>query len=181
MGPLTLTARQLECLASPVRNEVFTQLRTLGQASVGDIARATGRKPEAVHYHVRELVRVKLAREAFRRQNAKKPESVYEPVGKRLRLPKADESPEIARLIRRSVAAGFRQSVRGYMDAADRAENDPDALKHLHVIKLVAKLRPQDAKEFLARIESAARFADEHRNEKGVKLVWSSLVFPAKK
>jgi hypothetical protein len=181
MGPSTLTAKQLACLASPVRNEVFLQLRTLGQASVGDIARATGRKPEAVHYHVKALVQVSLAREAFRRQSAKKPEAVYEPVGKKLRLPKPTDSPEIAGLIRKTVVAGFRQSIRGYTEAARRAESDPDTLRYMHVIKLLARLSATDAKEFMKRIEDAVQFADDHRREDGLKIVWSSVVYPSKK
>src|SRR4051812_28092657 len=115
MSTIILNADQLACLASPVRNEVFMQLRTIGKASVGDIAKVLGKSPEAVHYHVKALVAAGLAREAFRRPGVKKPEFVYEPVGKRLKLPNPSEGPEVAKLIRKSVAAGFRQTIRGYL------------------------------------------------------------------
>jgi hypothetical protein len=49
----------------------------------------------------------------------------------------------------------------------------------MHVIKMIARLSPSDAKEFTQRIEAAVAFADEHRKENGVKVVWSSIVYPA--
>jgi DNA-binding transcriptional ArsR family regulator len=181
MRPITLSAEQLACLASPARNEVFSQLRTAGKASIGDLAKAIGKKPEAVHYHVRALVAAGLATEAFRRPGTKKPESVYEPLGKELRLPKASQGPEVAALMRKAVAAGFRQTARGYLAASKAAENDSDCKRLMHVIRLNARLSPRDAKEFLRRIEAVVRFADEHRKEEGIKLVWSSVTYPVAK
>ena len=178
MATITLTAPQLRCLASPVRNEVFMQIRTMGQASVREIAKATGRKPEAVHYHVKSLVSAGLAREAFRRPAPKKPESVYEPIGKELRLPKPGQKPEVAALIRKSTAAGFRQTLRGYLKAARQAQTEPKIRPYLHIVRMNARLSPKDAREFLDRIEDAVKFADEHRDEEGMKLVWSSITYP---
>ena len=178
MTATVLDADQLACLASPARNEVFMRLRILGQASVGDISKQTGRSPEAVHYHVRALVQANLAREAFKRPGVKKPEAVFESVGKNLKLPKPEGDPKVSLLIRKSVAAGFRQTIRGYLKAAKSAENNPSQRELMHVIRMNARLSKRDAKELKRRIEDVVRFADRRRVEKGIKLVWSSIVFP---
>jgi DNA-binding transcriptional ArsR family regulator len=181
MSHLTLNAEQLACLASPARNEVFMQLRTLGQGSIGDIARAIGRKPEAVHYHVKALVAAGLASQAYRRHSTKKPEAVFAPIGKEVRLPKGPQEPEVAALMRKAVAAGFRQTARGYLAASKAAESDSETRRWMHVIRLNARLSPEDAQEFISRIEAAVRFADQHRNDEGIKLIWSSVTYPARK
>lgn len=180
MGPKTLTAEELACLASPARNEVFMQLRTLGQASIGDVARVMGRKPETVHYHVKALLAAGLVREAFRRPGIKKPEAVYESVGAKYRLPSPAKDAQIAGLIRKSVAAGLRQTTRGFLAAAKAAETSPETQKLLDVVRLNARLSPEDARELMRRIGEVVKFADEHRQEDGVRLVWSSLLYPAK-
>ena len=181
MRTITLTAEQMTCLASPARNEVFMQIRTLGRASVGEIAKAVGKKPEAVHYHVKALVSAGLAREAGRRHRAKKPEAIYETVGKRLRLPRPDSGPEVSKLIRKSVAAGLRQAARGYLEASEKSDEDPELRKMMHTIRMNIRLSPKDAKELLRRIEELVQFADTHLQEDGLRLVWSSIVYPAKR
>jgi len=157
---------------------VFTQLRALGEASVRDLGAAVGKSPETVHYHVKELVAANLAKEAYRRPGTKKPESVYVPVGKRFRLPSPPPNKRVAELIQKSVVAGFRQSVRGYANAMARSAEDPSLRTLIHVIRMNARLSPADAKEFMERIEMAVRFADENRQEEGVRIAWSSIVFP---
>jgi DNA-binding transcriptional ArsR family regulator len=178
MSKITLNAEQLACLASPARNEVFMQLRTLGKGSAGDIAKAIGKKPEAIHYHVKALVVAGLAKVAYHRPSPKKPESVYEPVGKSLELPKADAGPEIAALARKAVRAGLAATARGYLKAAELAESDAEVRSRMHLLKVNVRLSPEDAKEFLRLIEEANKFASARRAEDGIRLVWSSAVYP---
>lgn len=178
MSRIVLNTLQLACLASPARNEVFMQLRILGEGSAGDIARAIGKRPEAVHYHVKALVAAGLARVAFQRLSPKKPESVYEPIGKSLELPRADAGPEIAALARKAVRAGLAASARGYLKAAELAEADAEVRSRMHLLKVNVRLSPEDVKEFLRLIEEASKFASERRDEGGIRLVWSSAVYP---
>jgi len=178
MRPKTLTADQLACLASPARNEVFMQLRLSDKASIGDLARTLGKRPEAIHYHVKALEKVGLAKEAFKRRSAKKPESVYKAVGKAWRLPKMSRGSKTAEVTRKSVAAGFRQSARGYLKAAEQAEFELTIRKRMHVIRMNMRLASKDVPVVLEMIEQIVRYADEHRDEKGERLVWSSLVYP---
>lgn len=171
-----LTADQLRALASPARNEVFSRLCSLEQASVGELARSLGRSPESVHYHVKGLLEVGLAREAFKRAGVKKPESVYEPVSRRLRLPRQDE-PEIAELSRRAVAAGVRQMLRGFLEASEAAGADR---RGFQVIRANLRLKPEDAEEFFRMLNAASEFAREREVADGVRMSWTSMAFPLK-
>ncbi len=178
MAKMTLNADQLACLASPARNEVLTQLRGMGQGSASEIAKALGKKPEAVHYHLKALVAAGLALVAYRRPAPKKPESVYKPIGTALQLPPANAGPEIAALARKAVRAGFAATARGYLAAAKMAEEDPVVRSNMHLIRANLRLATEDAKTFLSLIEAANIFASEHKSEEGVRLIWSSAVYP---
>jgi predicted ArsR family transcriptional regulator len=181
MAKMTLNAVQLACLASPARNEVLTQLRGMGQGSASEIAKALGKKPEAIHYHLKALVSAGLAFVVFRRPAPKKPESVYEPIGTALQLPPPNAGPEVAALARKAVKAGFAATTRGYLKAAENAEHDPAVRSHMHLIRANLRLSEEDAKTFLELLESANKFASEHRTEEGARLLWSSAVYPPPK
>jgi len=179
-----LTPEQLRALASPVRNEVYSRLRALEKASAGDLGRELGRSAEAVHYHLRELLRVGLIREAFRRPTQRKPESVFEPTADAVRLPDPRKSPKVAELNRRAVLAGLRMVMRGYDAASRRAartreRHEPPAGR-IHVVRLNVRLSEEDAREFFRRIEELARFADQRRAAEGAgtRLHWHSIVYP---
>src|SRR4029450_2776353 len=51
---------QVAALLSPVRQEILDALARLGTASIADIAATLGRPADALYYHLRELVRVRL-------------------------------------------------------------------------------------------------------------------------
>ena len=178
MAKITLNERQLACLASPARNEVLAQLRSLGQGSASEVAKAVSKKPQAVHYHLKALVAAGLAEVAFRRPSPKKPEAVYRPVGDSLELPRLDAVPEVAALTRKAVRAGLSATARGYLRAAELAETDAAVRSHMHLLRMNLRLSAQDAKDFLAMIEAAQQFASARRSESGIRLVWSSAVYP---
>lgn len=178
MTKITLNERQLACLASPARNEVLVQLRSLGEASAREVAKAVSKKPEAVHYHLKALVEVGLAIIAFKRPSPKKPEAVYRSVGDSLELPRLDAGPQVAALTRKAVKAGLSATARGYLKAAELAESDAAVRSHMHLLRMNLRLSSEDAKKFLGMIEAAQEFASAKRNESGARLVWSSAVYP---
>lgn len=175
---MILNAEQLACLASPIRNEAFSTLRKLGQASAREIAEEMGKSPEALHYHVRALLKAGLIEEKLRRPTSRKPEAVYETTAKTFRLPNLSHHPDLAPITRKAVAAGVRNALRGYEAAALRAMEDEALRTYLMVIRTTMQLSPQDAATFLDMIEAAVRFAREREVRHGVRLHWSSLVFP---
>lgn len=174
----TLNSQQLACLASPIRNQTFMTLRRMGTASARELAEEMGRTPASTHYHVKELLAAGLIREQGRRPTARKPEAIYEPVEKTYQLPNLREQPELASITRRAVTAGLRSTIRGYEAAAAKAQEDQSLREYMHVIRAAVRLSPDDAQAFMAMIESASKFAREHDTRDGVRLHWSSLVFP---
>ena len=178
MQPTTLNARQLACLAPPVRNETFATIRALGEASVREVAEAVGRSPESVYYHVKALLGAVLIVEKYRRATAHKPEAVYETTAAAFRLPDLVAHPELAPLTHKSVAVGLRHAMRGYLAASKQAESDPKIRESMSVVRDIARLSSEDAETFFNLIEEAVRFARSHESPVGTRLYWSSIVFP---
>ena len=173
-----LNHEQLECLASPVRNDVFVRVRQLGAASARQVARELGKSSEAVHYHLKQLERAGLILEVARRPAPRKPESIYEPTARRLRLPGPDAAMEDRRLAQKTISNGLRDVIRGFEVASAIGENDPKADQRIRVIRANLCLSGDDFQEFLRLIDVANQFAQDHRSEDGERLQWSSVVFP---
>ncbi len=175
MEELVLSARQLECLASPACSDVVEALRTLEPASATEIARKIKRSPATALYHLRRLLECSLIREAGRRPTARRPEVVFALAATRLRLPEsAPGSPEEI-FTRRAVVAGLRRVIRGYERAAAAPPADETTFQ---VIRAQVRLSPENADRFLELIESANRFAEKNRAEGAPVLHWTSVLYP---
>lgn len=176
MSRVVLSNSQLECLSSPARNEVFGGLRLLGTATVAELAQTIDRKPQAVHYHLKELKRVGLAFDAGRRPGLRKPQSLFSALTGPLSLPYGD-NPESARLRAKAVAAGLRQTLRGFTSAAQRGDL---SAQEAHVLRLNLRLSPQNTRRFFEILEEAVEFADAHKGDQWPPLSWHSVVYPLK-
>ncbi len=176
---VVLGEEQLACLASPVRNAALMRLRQVGQASARELGESLGKSTEAMHYHMKALLKVGLIREAFKRPAPKKPESVYEPIGRNLRLPPPNSSPALRALSRKAVLAGLRQTSRGFQAASERGDVDAVVASRTHVIRANLSLTDADYETFLGMLQAASRFAEEHRTDSGSRLHWSSIAYSA--
>lgn len=175
---LVLNADQLRCLASPLRNEVLTRLRVMGQGSARELGDAVGKGTEAVHYHLKQLESVGLVKPLFKRPAPKKPETVYGPVGDRLNLPSVEGDPELDQLARNVVLTGMRQVMRGYEKAATKALSDPTVRPNLLVQRTNVKLGTEDLVRFRHMLTELQKFLDEHRDEAGTRVHWHSILYP---
>lgn len=162
-----LTTEQLRCLASPVRNEVYSTLRSLGRASVREIAESLGRKPASIHYHVGALETAGLIREVDRRAGPRRPEAIFESALAGAQLPNTD-NPEISKLVRGAVLARLRQSMRQFERAAIEGRS-PRA-----IVSASLRLKPEDVATFEAMLEAAAQFAIQARSPEGTPILWTS-------
>ena len=77
-----------------------------------------------------------------------------------------------------SEAAGFRQSARGYLKAAESADREPHVRKRMQVIRMNIRLKPEDIPVLMEMIEAVVKFADEHKSADGERLAWSSILYP---
>lgn len=165
----TLTYDQLECLASPVRNEVFSTFLVLGPSSTAEAAREMERSPESLHYHVRHLVRVGLLSKAGSRQSGKKEEALYQTVDREFRLPEEADDPALTELRLRAIGAGLRRSFRQFEKSARSRDSKVMTLRQS------VKLKPEDSEAFWEMIEKAATFARERSCEEGAQVGWTTL------
>ena len=175
---LTLNPEQLACLASPIRNDVFNNLRSLKRGSVSDVASALGKSPETIHYHVRALEKVGLIEVVAKRRTERRPEAIYASAAERYRLPTAEENPGALELTRKSVVTGLRRVAAGFEAASLASESETELGQSIHVMRLNARLSLKDFAEFTEMLERAAEFATEHESGQGQRLVWSSVVYP---
>lgn len=173
-----LTQEQLEALAQPIRSEIYRRVRALGRATARELAGELGRSPEGLHYHLKLLERADLIREAERRPAPRKPESVYEAVHESVSLPGPTSAEGDRRLAVKMVVNGLRDDVRGFEAAAEAGQSDEAMRRQMHVLRTQVRLTPKDLSTFLDILESAGRFAAEHRSEDGLRCSWSSVVYP---
>ena len=165
----TLTKEQLRCLASPVRNEVFSAVLNLGEASVKDVAAALAKSPESLHYHFKSLTKAGLIEMLDVRPTERRPEAVYRTVDTQFELPNESDDPEIAELRLGAIEAGLRHSWRHF----EKTARSPNG-KNL-VLKQSLKLKPEDSEVFWKMIEEAARFAREKSCPEGNSTGWTCL------
>ncbi len=121
---------------------------------------------------------VGLIKEVDRRATSRKPEAIYESVGKNYQLPKLGSDPEVAVLRRKAVAAGLRHVSRGYEEASRAAETDAEVRPYMNIIRATERLSQEDTKTFFAMIEEAVNFVKSHEAPDGRRLHWSSVAFP---
>ncbi len=70
-------AKQLDCLASGVRQEIIDTVQSLGECSIADIARMLGRPADGLYYHVKELVRTGLLVKRGTARGLRREEVIY--------------------------------------------------------------------------------------------------------
>lgn len=110
--------RQIAALASPARQEIVDAAQSLGACSIAEIARALGRAPDSLYYHVRALLRVGLLVEAGSRPGRRRPESLYRTPGSPMRLDRKPRqrpalgrvSGAMLRIASRDLQSGIRRS-----------------------------------------------------------------------
>lgn len=166
---MTLTAEQLDLIASPACADVFTTVIGLGRATAKEVAIKTNRTPATALYHLRRLEEVGLVNIVDRRPAVKKPEAVYQASSREYELPRDAESKS-ART--RAVVAGFRQLIRGWERASEAEE------PYRHILRASVRLSPQDVAEVVRRLEEINDYIKDRQREDGVLLSWTSAIYP---
>ena len=115
-------ADQLAALGSPVRWAIAESLSVHGASSVRELADRVNRPPEALYYHIRELVRVGLVLLDHQRPGKRRPEAVYRLAAPRLVVDRKQRSPAYLQALADSCATLLRLTERNYRAAVDRGE-----------------------------------------------------------
>lgn len=119
---------QLAAIASPVRQEIIDVLAGRPGTSIAVIAATLGRRPDALYYHVRELVRVGLLLRAGRGRGKRREEALYRTVAPQLAVAYDPLSPANVARVSKAVASMLRLGVRDFrrgFSCADVAVSGP--------------------------------------------------------
>jgi len=113
---------QLEVIASPVRQDILDHLETMGPSSVNELSQAVGLAADALYYHIKKLVAVRLIVERGTRPSDRRDETVFALPSRTIRLRYDPANPEQARCVNRITSAMLRSSARDF-EAALSSEN----------------------------------------------------------
>ena len=105
------SARALEALTSPVRQDLVDGLQTLGASSVTELAEWLGRAPDSLYYHLRKLEDAGLVRRAGTRGAGVREEVLYDTPGELvldLEAEKPREQKSLLGVISAALRAGER-------------------------------------------------------------------------
>lgn len=105
---------QIECLASPRRQDLLDRLASAGPQSVKECAGAVGLKPSAAYRHLAKLREVGLIRVAGTRVVRRKQETLFEARAPRMRLAAALGKADLHEPLEQVVAALCRQLERDF-------------------------------------------------------------------
>ena len=110
--------RQIRALASSVRQDIVDVLAAIGPATTPEIARALGRRPDGLYFHLRLLSRVGLVKEGQRTNASGRTVALYNIPGRPLRIKYDLSNPAGAQAITRVTASMLRTANRGFKRAA---------------------------------------------------------------
>jgi hypothetical protein len=111
--------RRLRAIASPLRIELIGALRTLGRASIRELAAELDRPADALYHHVRLLVRADLVAECERRKKGRRIEAVYTLTESRIAARLDPSSPQSKLGVIRAGTAAIRLAAREFAAAIE--------------------------------------------------------------
>lgn len=116
---LVFTRDHVDALASVPRAQVFWAFQSDDARSVREVAKAIGRPPQSVHYHVEQLISVGLLLPVGVRPVRTRPETTYVHIARTLVSLGAEGDPEYRRSMAKGFAAIARTLAREYEDAQE--------------------------------------------------------------
>jgi DNA-binding transcriptional ArsR family regulator len=129
---------ELAALVSSARQEIVDVLSRMGTASIAEIAAALGRPADALYYHLRELVRVRLVVRSARKRHGRE-EAVFRTVAPMLELRYG--SPDTPRIIGSMLRLGARDFRRAF---ASGASTTSGPRRELWALRTTSWLTPSD-------------------------------------
>ena len=160
---MKLSATQLRCLESPVRIEIYEAIRSIRRVTVAELAEHLGRTVHSLYYHVNAMVGAGLIRVTEYRRSGKKDEAVYEAVSDRLVFDKSTSNPAYRESLIRSVRVALRKAEREH--ARSRQARTPG--EDFGLLRLKARLKEEDAREFQKKLESLGKWVRRRDQEPG--------------
>ena len=191
---ITWTPRQWKAISSPIRLELLALAEAEQPCSIGDLARASGRRATGLYRHVRILATAGLFEPCGQRPGPRRPEQLYRvsPIAGRFGLALAEESAaerylrvEMAAL--RACGRGLRDMIRDHF----KSKPAPGKPPRFHARHEITWLDDERSKKLGQIVKSLEKVIEEgRRDRRGVPhqidlLIWRRRVFepaaPAKR
>lgn len=110
----------VRALLSPIRQEIIDALESSQACSMAELAQLMGRKPDALYFHVRRLLKVGLLIECEPRKTGRNVAAIYDLPGRPMRLDHSQGANQ--RVLTKVVAAALRLASRDTTRALLRGE-----------------------------------------------------------
>ena len=151
---LKLTSKQLDCLCSPVRVNLYEAIRRRKLASVAELAADMQKTVHSLYYHLRALTKVGLIRIREHRRVGKRDEAIYEAISDRLVIDKDNSNRAYVEGLIKTVRIALRKSEREHREARyKQLESDQFAF-----LRLQSRLSPKDAEQLRMKIKDLGRW-----------------------
>ncbi len=159
---MKLTAKQLDCLCSPVRVDLFESIRRLQQATVAELAVEMDRTVHSLYHHLKLLTDVGLIRIKEYRRVGKRDEAIYEPVSKKLVIDKQNASRAYNEGLIKTVRIALRKAEREHRESRQQ-EIDNELFG---ILRLEAQLSAEDAELLIKKIRALGAWVRRRDNAK---------------
>ncbi|MCZ6837096.1 MAG: helix-turn-helix domain-containing protein [Planctomycetota bacterium] len=154
---------QLDSLASPVRHQLHQTMDAIGPCSVRELAERMGREPEALYYHLRNMLKSGLVIETGRRPAGRRYEAIYDVVGRPFRVDPTITRPGFLDGLYRSAAARLRLADRCLKQTimAKRAVRE-GASRSFRIEQINVRLSDRNLKAYNRQVTELMSFLREH-------------------
>ena len=166
---LDLDADQAKCLVSPLRAQIMQIVLAERPVSPADLARLLDIHEKTIYYHVRKLEKAGLITPVGQRYGTTKPETVYDPVARRLRWKPDKYSREQLDLVSRRLHNLLRRAER---EAAAAHAADRKVLVQAARLRLTAA----DAEAFQTKLNDLTTWAMDRRDPEGQPLSFGAFL-----
>lgn len=168
--------KQIDVLASSMRNDLLDRLVALGPTSVRELASALNLRPTALYHHLKLLEDAGLITAVRTDQARGRPAQLYQAVGKQVRFAHAFYTKRSNReSVMRVTAAVARQAVKDYRASLDSGSANLDgAARDSWMYRLVSAPSPARRAEINAHFDKIAELLWAPDPEPGplISVVW---------
>jgi predicted transcriptional regulator len=174
----TFTLEQLECIASPARNEVFWTFRYDQPQSVAEVAAEIGKSAQTVHYQVASLLDVGLLMKVGERKRRSRMEALYVWPSVRFYSSGRGASKEYQQTIVTSFAANMRLKMREVEAFHEVADDDPELWDLVTFRQRFLRLSPERTQEFKQQFQRLLREPHPEEGPRTLRVHASVFLYP---
>lgn len=162
------TPRELKAMGTPLRQEILAALEDSEGSSVAELARAVGRSPQSLYYHLRALVSAGLLEVKETRATGKRPSAIYSCVRRAVLIDQSSRSKRFLDSLADMYGATIRlteRELRAGLEAdRERPKSEP---RRTGVLVLQSRLSSEGIAELRQRLLELGRFMEASDEEDG--------------